>query len=158
MDFPCYVEYVEQDDCVISHLYEDDTGENTYQIEVFLTTYMAGFRGGGCNYQKSETAELVVQTSIVELRLERDGSVLKINGEVLGKSATFRKTNILNWSPWIISRMTLRNLGLISDCESDSTHRRAVIIGNYGTEISIVKGLFVVDPKNWTHGIVTLIA
>jgi hypothetical protein len=145
MDFPCFAEYVEQDDCLLSYRYEDDTGESTSQIEVFLTTYTAGFRGGGCNYQNSEITTLDVQTSIVDLRLERDDSILKVNGEILAKGATFQKTNILNWSPWIVSRIHLRNLGLVSDCESDSTHPRIVIVGSYGTEVSIVKGVLIIS-------------
>jgi hypothetical protein len=143
MDFPCYVEYVEQDDCVLSHRYEDETGENTSQIEVFLTTYMAGFHGGGCNYKKSEANALDVQTSIVDFRLERDDSILKVNGKILEKGETFQKTKLLNWSPWIVSRIRFDNLGIVSDCESDSTHRRTVIVGSYGTEVSTVKGVLI---------------
>lgn len=143
MDFPCFVEYVEKDDCTLSHGNGEETGENKSQIEIFLTTYTAGFHGGGCNYQESEKATLDVQTSIINLRFERDDSIVKVNGEDLEKGAAFQKTNIFNLNPWIISRIYFRNLGLVSDCESASTHPRVVIVGSYGTEISIVKGVLI---------------
>jgi hypothetical protein len=35
------------------------------------------------------------------------------------------------------------NLGLVTECQTGSDHQRSVIVGSYGTEVSIGKGLLV---------------
>ena len=143
MDFPCSIEYVEQDDCILSYRSEQDNGEDASRIEVFLTSYTAGFRGGGCLMKKSETNTLDVRTSVIDLGFERDGNRLKVNDEVLEEGAEFHLTNLYNWNPWIISRIRFKNLGLVTECQTGSDHQRIVIIGSYGTEVSLGKGLSV---------------
>ncbi len=127
----------------MSYTYRDDKVENTSQIEVFLTTYVAGYRGGGCNHTKADSNALDVRTSIEDLKFERDDTRLNVNALVMDKGDTFQTRNVLHWNPWIISRMRFRYLGIVSDCESESTHQRSVIIGSYGTEFSIVKGALI---------------
>jgi len=143
MDFPCSIEYVEQDDCILSYGSEQDNGEDASRIEVFLTSYAAGFRGGGCLMKKSETNTLDVRNSIIDLGFEREGSRLKVNDEVLEDGAEFHLTNFFNWNPWIISRIRFKNLGLVTECQTGSDRRSVVIIGSYGTEVSLGKGLSV---------------
>ena len=143
MDFPCFIEYVEQDDCILSYRSEQDSGEDASRIEVFLTSYEVGFHGGGCLMKKSETNTLDVRTSVIDLGFERDGNRLKVNDEVLEEGAEFHLTNLYNWNPWIISRIRFKNLGLVTECQTGSDHRRIVIIGSYGTEVSLGKGLSV---------------
>ena len=143
MDFPCFIEYVEQDDCIMSHQSEQNSGEEASRIEAFLTSYEARFHGGGCLMKKSETNTLDVRTSVIDLALERDGNRLKVNDEVLEEGGEFHLTNVYHWNPWIISRIRFKYLGLVTECQTGSDHRRIVIIGSYGTEVSVGKGITV---------------
>ena len=141
MDFPCSIEYVEQDDCILSYWSEQDNGKYSSRIEIYLTSYAAGFRGGGCLMKKSETNTLDVPTSVIDLRFEMNGSRLKVNDEVLDEGEEFHLTDFFTWDPWIISRIRFMNLGSVTECQTVSDHRRIVIIGSYGTEVSLGKGL-----------------
>jgi hypothetical protein len=141
MDFPCFVDYDEQRNCVIPHGPGSTEGEDTPQIEVFLTTYVAGMHGGGCEHKKTDTNMLDVPTSVIDLRFECDGNSVKVNGQVFEAGAAFEAKNVFDWNPWIVSRLRLKNLGLVADCHSGSQFQRIVVSGSYGTEISIVKGL-----------------
>jgi hypothetical protein len=140
MDFPCPAIYVEEDDCVSLQTASIEKPENMTQIEIFLTSYEAGFKGGGCNHQVTDANTMDVQTSVRDLSFEINGSSFRVNGKVLEKGAKFQATNIFHWNPWIISRLQFENHGLIPDCQSHSEHQRLVIIGSYGTEISLLKG------------------
>ena len=142
IDFPCFVSYDKKNKCVDDE-WTGDKDKTNYKIESFLTTYMAGYSGGGCHYEYSDNNNLNIQTSVTSLRLERNGSSLTVNGKGLDVGNEFRIVKVFNWSPWVISQMKFENMGLVSDCNSPSTNQRIVIIGNYGTRISLVKGLSV---------------
>ncbi len=135
-DSQCWVRYDEANQCVEDH----QTGSN-YQIESFLSTYMVGWANGGCNYKHAEGSTLDVPTSVKNLHFERDGNDLIVNGKILEGGNKFRFVEILNSTPWIISKMEFENIGLVASCNSPSTDRRILIVGSYGTKISLPKGL-----------------
>ena len=145
MDFPCVVTYCASDNCITARVAGREAGANAYQIESFLTGYLAGWGGGGCNYGKSETSTLDVQTSVLNLSLERDGDTLKVNGKVLETGTDFQVIDVFAWDPWIISRLRFKNLGMVADCESDTKYQRMVIFGSSGTEFSPAKGLLILS-------------
>jgi hypothetical protein len=142
IDFPCFVSYDEKNKCVEDE-WTGDKDKTNYKIESFLTTYIAGYSGGGCHYEYTESNILNIKTSATSLRLERNGSSLTVNGKGLDVGNEYRVVKVLNWSPWVISQMKFENIGLVSDCNTPSTNQRIVIIGDYGTKISFIKGLSV---------------
>lgn len=144
IDFPCFAYdntyYDETNHCI----YEEGLQHKTrYQIEVFLSTYDANLSGGGCDYQYTENNTLDIETPVTNLRLKREEEILTVNGRVLRNGKEFRTTRILHWNPWIVSWMKFENAGLVSDCGSTSTNQRIAIIGEYGTKVSLIKGISV---------------
>lgn len=139
IDFPCSVRYDEIKGCVDDRWVGDEDKTN-YKIESFLDVYIAGSSGAGCNFGYSESNILDISTSVIPLHLERDGSSLIVNGDVLEEGDEFKKLSVLNWNPWVISKIKFKNLGLIKDCNSPKD-QRIVILGGYGSRISLIKGL-----------------
>lgn len=142
VDFPCFVRYDEAGDCIsMEHASGrwDEVQDET-RIETFLTTYEAGWSGGGCNHKIVSQDTLEQYTSVGTLTLEREGETLKVDGKTLEKGQSFKRTHVLIWNPWIIARTQFTNLGVVADCESESPASRLVVIGSYGTQISLIKG------------------
>lgn len=138
MDFPCSEKFVSEKECVETNRPEED---NAYRIQSFLTTYTAGWSGGGCLYSKSETDTLTIETSIKNVLLERDNDILRVDGKVLEKGSEFRYTNIFHWNSWIVSQIRFKNTGLVTYCRSVSKNERIIVIGRFGTKVSLLKGL-----------------
>jgi hypothetical protein len=84
---------------------------------------------------------LDLKTSFSTFHLERTGNSLIVNSKVLEEGEEFQQTNYLHWSPWIVSRINFRNIGAVTYCDAPSDNPRVAIIGNYGAEKSLVKGL-----------------
>ncbi len=143
IDFPCPATYAEEDDCILLYTPVGEGDDYSSQIEIFLTSYAAGFSGGGCNHKRSETNVITVQTFVRDLSIVKDGSLLRVDGKVLERGEKFLATNAFHINPWVISRLKFVNLGLVPDCQSGSQHHRVVILGSYGTEISLLKGLLI---------------
>jgi hypothetical protein len=142
IDFPCFVRYNEAEDCISMENASGrwDKVQDDARIETFLTTYKAGWSGGGCNHKIASEDTLEQNTSVGTLTLDREGETLKVDGRILGKGQSFKRTHALIWNPWIIAQTQFTNVGVVADCESESPARRLVVIGRYGTQISLVKG------------------
>jgi hypothetical protein len=140
MDAPCSVHYNEADHCINVWLSGLEPRKEAPLIESFLTTYSAGFGGGGCYNRGSNSNVLDLRTDVGKLHLEREGDSLKVEGKELLTGSEFRSTNYLYWHPWLITRLEFKNMGLIVDCESNTSHKRIVIYGRSGTEFSLAKG------------------
>ena len=144
VDFPCFVSYDQHNHCIVV---ENDQVTKTRnkqpppQIEVFLTGHSAMASGGWCTYDQSETNVLEIATEASELKLERTNDILKVSGKTLNTGEKLNKLNILHLNPWIISRVKIENLGLVTDCDPSEQNPRLVVQGSYGTEISFGKGL-----------------
>lgn len=110
-------------------------------IESFLTTYRAGFGGGGCDNDGSNTNALEIRTYVVKLHLERERDTLKVNGKELPTGNEFSAANLFTWNPWIITRLRFNNMGVVADCDPNTSNERIVIAGSYGSEFSLAKGL-----------------
>ena len=146
IDFPCFERYIETNNCIDVGGFKQSEDRDIYQIESFLTSYAAGFSGGGCYNEKSETNTARLQTDAANyLILERDDGILKVNGRILDKGAEFQAINVFYWNPWQISRLRFKNVGLVPDCGTNPENRRIVIIGSYGTEISLLKGFLILS-------------
>ena len=83
-DFPCFVDYDEQSNCIQSDPEMDYLDINQYaRIQVFLTVHDVRFAGGGCNYENSNNDQLNAATSVLNLKFEREGDTLKVNGKLV---------------------------------------------------------------------------
>lgn len=145
IDFPCFVRYDEAEDCIsMEHASGrwDELQADT-RIETFLTTYRAGWSGGGCNHKIASEDTLEQYTAVGTLALEREGETLKVEGKTLRKGQSFKRTKALIWNPWIISRTQFTNVGVVANCEAESPVERLVVIGSYGTYIALLKGMAV---------------
>jgi hypothetical protein len=110
------------------------------KIEVFLSTYISGWYGEGCHYEKSDANSLEIKTSIGKFNLGRMDGDLKVNGKLLREGERLQFSRIFTLDPWSIAQAEIENSGLVSYCYLPSTEQTLVIIGNYGTELSFVKG------------------
>ncbi len=141
VDYPCFSHLSEDGTCLerggeIPHQPETDA----HRIDIFLTTHSAGSSGGGCHWEHSQTDELAVVTSLGVFRLHLDGSILTVNDDTLEPGHVLQKTRLWHWNPWAIARAELRYEGTIPYCGPVETTARAVVTGQYGTHISILKG------------------
>lgn len=148
IDFPCFVTYDEKNNCI---QVKENTRENkktSPRIEAFFTVYSAGWQGGGCYYESSETNFLEIKTSGIKLRLEKINGDLKVNNTILKKNEEFKITKVFTFDPWSIFRLIFENLGLVSNCPVEELkisplRETIVIVGSYGTEISFIKGFLI---------------
>jgi hypothetical protein len=132
--------YDDTDYCYHVAAYGIEPRKEAPLIEAFLTKYRAGFGGGGCYNRGSNSNLLELRTDVGKLDLEREGDSLKVDGKELLTGSEFRATNYLYWHPWLITRLEFKNMGVIEDCESNTSHERIVIYGRSGTEFSLAKG------------------
>lgn len=142
MDFPCPVRYDQANHCIESH-WELNNDRTDYKIESILSIYGVGFYGGGCNYKYTESNVLEIETLVTDLHLERNGSRFIVNGKELEDGEEFRVVKLHTWDPWTVSQMEFKNIGLVADCNSSPANQRIVILGDYGTKISLMGGLSV---------------
>jgi hypothetical protein len=142
VDFPCFVRYDEARQCVD---YSNSwIKPKEASIEVFLSTYEAGWSGGGCNTESSATDTLTMDTPAGELVFERQGDELFVNGNALKAGQPFQKMNRLSPNLWLEYNLNFTNFGSVPVCES-SLAPRHVIIGSYGSQISYLKGFGVLS-------------
>jgi hypothetical protein len=137
IDFPCFVGYDVNSSCIsenMMHGYQNN--DQNYRIETFLDSFSAYASGRGCYNGKSETNMLDINPNV---KLERAEEILKVNGAILEPGNEFQMVDFFNWNPWVISRIKFKNVGLVTNCGS-TTNPRIVIIGEEGTEISLIKG------------------
>jgi hypothetical protein len=137
IDFPCMVRYDEQKSCLENPHHTDTC---TASIEIYLTTYQAGWSGGGCHFADSVTNSLDVHTPVLDITLTKAGETIDVNMVSLSPSEGFYHMRVLHWNPWIISKIGMRNLGFVRDCQSECIEPKIVLTGYYGTHISLVKG------------------
>ena len=147
MDFPCFVEYNEANNCIEAERLSEIEKErkDLPQIESFFTIYQAGWKGGRCHYEKSETNFLKVKTFLTTLRFERINGDLKVNNRFVKKNEEINIKSFFNIEPWSIFQLKLKNLGLAADCNSTSTEQKLIIVGSYGTEPSSIKGFLILS-------------
>lgn len=143
MDFPCHVDYDPRNECIVTYAPSNLGHNEGIQIETFLTTHQAGFYGGGCDHETSNTEILELSTFLGEFSLQRVGEVLKVDSAIVAKGQGMTRTVYTNLDPWVISHINLKNLGVVADCVEGSTHTRLVVAGSYGTELSIAKGALI---------------
>lgn len=148
VDFPCFVDYRQQDQCYESkneQITRIREKEGTVpQIEVFLDQYSYMSQGGGCVYKKSESNLLEISTPAAVLKLVRSDDSLEINDQVLGSGEVLKITNVFySWNPWTVSSVQVQNLGLVRDCDAPNEAPRIVLDGYYETDISFQKGLII---------------
>jgi len=93
IDFPCFVTYDQVNHCLDKGSAAGRREENTEQIRIesFLTTYVAGWSGGGCSNQSSVGDTLELRTSVGQLSLTREADNLKVNGKSLAIGEQFKK-------------------------------------------------------------------
>ena len=142
IDFPCFVEYNAGGDCLDtgSSLYGEQGVEANTRIEAFMTTYIAGWSGGGCDYQDSQSDSLALRNSVGTLELSRQGDTLLVDGKAFEKGEAYRRSHWLDWHPWIIAKTQFTNAGVLADCQAEPAIERLVVIGSYGTQTSLLKG------------------
>jgi hypothetical protein len=143
MDFPCFVGYDEARSCLEI---EDTTQEPESagaQMAAFLTTVQAGWAGGGCHHETSDTGVLEIETPALDLRIERQGDTLLVNGTALEQGKELRRAGYWTLSPWTRSFVRLKSVGVVPDCGAAEPHARLVILGAYGTEPFLAKGVAV---------------
>ena len=141
-DYPCYVSFRAEDSCIATFYFDKPQVESgEHRVQAFLTTYDIHWCGGGCHIELSETNSLDLDTSVLRLQLELDGSDLSVNGKELSPGSEFNRVNLLSLNPWVVSRIQFENLGLVTDCDRDDTYQRVVVVGSYGTETSGAKGI-----------------
>jgi len=145
IDFPCFVTYDQVKNCIdkgsAAGRWEETTGQ--IRIESFLTTYVAGWSGGGCSKQSSAGNTLELHTSVGQLTLTREADNLKVNGKPIEKGEQFKKLYWWDWRPWIIARAEFTNEGVLADCNGNPEQSRLVVIGSYGTQTSLLKGALI---------------
>lgn len=137
IDFPCMIQYDEQNACLENPRH---IGKCTTNIESYLTIYQAGWSGGGCHFADSVTDSLDVQTPVLNITLTKVGETIDVNMISLSPGEGFYHMRVWHWNPWIISKIGMRNLGFVRDCQSECVEPKVVLTGSYGTHISFVKG------------------
>lgn len=139
MDYPCMVRYDEQESCVHDSWNRQPCSA---RIVAYLTTYKAGWYGGGCHIEDSATDELDIRNRVVGLKLKRDGETIAVNRYSLAPGEDFYRSSMLYWNPWMRSTVTIQNVGCVGICESTCPEgdQSVVLIGRYGTEVSWLKG------------------
>jgi len=141
IDFPCFVRYDEVNQCVLSDGYLVGE-EDEERIQVYLDTSQIGFSGMGCNMEESNDDVLGMETSVLSLKFERSGDRLLVNGKELAAGDDFSFTKFWNLNPWTVYTINFTNYGAIPVCQSNAPSR-IVVMGEYGNELSIIKGIIV---------------
>ncbi len=137
VDFPCFVNYDEARQCVANDMYGSMvTGED--RMQVFLSTYLLGWSGGGCSYQHTVSDTLQLETPAGQFLLERNDDALLVNGQELAVGDAFRHVNYLNLNPWVEYYIQFTNYGVVNFCESDLPPQM-VVIGYYESRLSPLK-------------------
>ncbi|MDD3626079.1 MAG: hypothetical protein PHV06_02045 [bacterium] len=139
VDFPCQAEV--SGDCLE---YSPESGEilqKNVKMEVFITVFTAGVRGGGCEHMATSGDKI----KILNHDLSTDGDVLVVDNKVkVFKGNTWEKKKVILKSylnPWRIKKnnFMIKNHGIIS-CRRDlktgtnySYGPTLVATGNAGT-------------------------
>lgn len=137
LGFGCSVQYNEKADCLHNL---SPQRPPIPPLEIFIELHQANMAGAGCDHRVSDIGTLSIQTASLELSLKRNSDILEVNGQALKKGETFQVIDIRDASPWVISRIEMKNLGVILTCERREG-KSMEIKGSYGTEFSLAKGM-----------------
>ncbi|MBN2387431.1 MAG: hypothetical protein JXB85_10450 [Anaerolineales bacterium] len=138
VDFPCFVTYDEQNQCLdLSGMPEEDLED--VRLQVYLTSHQIGMMGGGCLARDSESDQLHIETAAIDLDFERRGDALFVNGGSLPVGETSTYTSFWDSNPWIMHEVRFTNYGLVSICDTDLP-ARVVVVGTYVSTIALLKG------------------
>jgi len=139
MDFPCFAS-ISDDGCLYaSSYYSRDEAVND-DISVYIDTFEAGWEGGGCVYEASNTSEVNIEGHL----LKRDGETLIIDDKVMvEKYGEWEEENIVApWNPWQLmqEKISIINYGIASCARDYATDNlitpympALVVIGSSGT-------------------------
>ncbi len=139
IDFPCAVHYDEANSCLDTSYSWTPSESSAAQMDVYLSTYIAGWSGGGCDQTPSNTAIVDIGTSVQTLHLERDGADVIVNGQRIEPGGRYEVDNWFTLHPWVTSNLFFDNLGVIPNC-NENDPPRLVLVGTYGTTINLIKG------------------
>jgi hypothetical protein len=142
VDFPFFLKHDPADGSITyGHPIDQKTEVTTPRIEAFLDVYFAQASGMGAHYERSDTDDLTVRTFVGRIDLHRQDGRLTVNGTELATGQEFKAASYLHFHPWYMSRISFRNLGLVTVKHIPASKPRMVIHGKYGTEFSTGKGL-----------------
>ena len=139
IDFPCAVRYDEANACLDTSYGWTPTEGSAAQMDVYLSTYIAGWSGGGCSQTPSDTPTVDIGTTVQTLHLERQGAAVIVNGQRIEPGERYEVNNWFTLHPWVTSSLFFDNLGVIPNC-NENDPPRLVLVGTYGTAINFIKG------------------
>lgn len=152
VDFPCFAD-ISQDGCLASGGYGDIGDVKIYHIQVYLTSVQAGFSGGGCWHEASDTDQVSAAGHV----FKREGENLVIDGKTTLKPGEAWNTSgvVSFWNPWqlIKSHTWVKNRGMVDCIQSSRTKERFP----YGPTLVAIGGTGTSYETNWI-GIFAVIA
>ena len=145
IDFPCFARYIKESDCLElpEHMQKRRELQNP-QIETYLSTYIAGWKGASCDYHASPDQSLELFTSVGKLNLQLKSDSLSVNGQTLGKGEEYHASKFWIIHPWAIAQTDIYNQGVIPDCGTQGVNPRMVVTGSFGTKTNLIKGGLVI--------------
>lgn len=140
MDFPCSVRHDPERNCVEGGAIELFPAARPPSIQASLTTYRAGWSGGGCRRLSAQAADGLLLPSFA-LTLKRAGNQLTLNGKPFNTGQVYQGRHRWTLNPWVTEELSFKSLGLVSDCRGDPEVARVVLLGETGTELAPSHGL-----------------
>jgi len=140
-DYTCFVAYDPVQDCVRTSRRAEQKLLPTTRVESFMTSFSVGVSGGGCSLRQSSSDQMELASVAGRINLERRGEDLFVNGAKLERDHEFRIRSSWHPNPWADAEASLRNIGLVSDCDALPPMKRIVVFGRSGTEGAPYKGL-----------------
>ncbi|RME60299.1 hypothetical protein D6779_02440 [Candidatus Parcubacteria bacterium] len=116
----CFARYDKANSCIEIRQKGRTRQLSSPRIEAFLTVRKLDTAGGPlCNTKASATNFLEIPTSVGTLRLERgEDDLLRVNGTPIAKGEEYTKVQVFRLHPWLVSRVTLENLGVVENCQT----------------------------------------
>ncbi len=141
VDFPWFLKYdADAKSITFRHRMNQTTEETAPQIECYLDVYFAHYGGLGADYHKSNTNILQLRMAAANVELRREGDELFINNRTLPEGQEYMQISYFHLHPWLKTRLTLQNLGLVTIKHIVGSKPRIVLYGRYGTEFASGKG------------------
>jgi len=140
VDYPCFQSYDEVNNCVPKSQYRNENISESTIFESFLSTDYANQFGGGCAHYKQDVNKFTLNSAVGDLKINVMDNQINVNGDIINEKESYSKKKYFGLNFWTNSFVSFTYYGEASYCETNSTLKRHVIIGSYGTKHSLLKG------------------